>query len=129
MSTKLLDFLFPAPPLSLSRRTQVFYPGTNAASTVALRKILKDNHAKWHVFFNEKRFHKYVCISLCRREIISSPVISHAAHRVIAAWALGASAETLEEGYKKDCKYEKPAFKSPHSITPENFNDHLGDER
>ncbi|PPR00213.1 hypothetical protein CVT24_004952 [Panaeolus cyanescens] len=111
MSTNALDFLFPAPPLLLSRRTQVFYPGTSAASTAALQKILKDNHVKWHVFFNEKRFH------------------NHAAHRAIAAWALGANAATLEEGYKQDCRYEKPAFKSPERITPENFNEHLGDDR
>lgn len=54
---------------------------------------------------------------------------SHAAHRAIAAWALGADPGSIRSGYKKDCGYEKAAFKSPQPITNSNFEEHLGDDR
>ena len=37
-----------------------FWPGISAGSTEALRSILKDNHERWHVFFNDHGFHKSV---------------------------------------------------------------------
>jgi hypothetical protein len=72
---------------------------------------LKDNHVKWHIFFNDLRFH------------------NHAAHRAIAVWALGANESVIHAGYDNDIKYEKPAFKSPEEITIQNFYDHLGDDK
>src|SRR5260221_5637478 len=54
---------------------------------------------------------------------------SHASHRAIAAWALGANADTIHNAYKRDCQYEKPAIKSPEPISVINFNEHLGDDR
>lgn len=55
--------------------------------------------------------------------------LSHAAHRAIASWALGADAHAIQAGYDKDCGYEKKAFESPGTITNTNFNEHLGDDR
>ncbi|KAF9525664.1 hypothetical protein CPB83DRAFT_859144 [Crepidotus variabilis] len=112
-SHETLQYLFPVtvPSLPPSKLTPVHSAGVSPQSTEALEEVLKDNHVKWHIFFNEARFH------------------NHAPHRSLAAWALGASAEDIKNGYKKDCQYEKPAFKSPGSITWENFNDHLGDDR
>ncbi|PPQ76847.1 hypothetical protein CVT26_002301 [Gymnopilus dilepis] len=104
-------FLFPTPSLPKSALTPSHFPGVSPESTSALQKVLKDNHTRWHIFFNEKRFH------------------NHAAHRAIAAWTLGADAYTVESAYERDCDYEKPAFESPGRITTENFSDHLGDER
>ncbi|KAH6905243.1 hypothetical protein BKA70DRAFT_1108313, partial [Coprinopsis sp. MPI-PUGE-AT-0042] len=53
---------------------------------------------------------------------------SHATHRAIALWAIGANADTINAGYKKDCEYEKAAIQSPKQITDDNFDEHLGDE-
>jgi Questin oxidase-like len=54
---------------------------------------------------------------------------SHAAHRALALWALGAPGDAIREGYKGDCTYEKPAVQSPATITEENFEEYLGDHR
>ncbi|KAF8151662.1 hypothetical protein B0H34DRAFT_728509 [Crassisporium funariophilum] len=110
MSSETLDYLFPTPSLPPSRLSPAHHPGVSPHSTESLRNVLKDNHTKWHIFFNEKRFH------------------NHAAHRAIAIWALGADGSVIEKGYKKDIDYEKPAFKSPGNITTENFEEHLGDD-
>jgi len=56
-------------------------------------------------------------------------VYSHAAHRAIALWALGADADVIRKSYETDCGYEKPLLKSPELITEDNFNEHLGDDR
>ncbi|KAF8966075.1 hypothetical protein BDZ97DRAFT_1917776 [Flammula alnicola] len=111
MSIVLLENLFPVPSPSPSTLSPSHFPGVSPQSTEALQNVLKDNHRKWHIFFNEKRFH------------------NHAAHRAIASWALGADASTIQSKYEKDCGYEKPAFESPEAITAENFNEHLGDDK
>ncbi|KDR73013.1 hypothetical protein GALMADRAFT_281208 [Galerina marginata CBS 339.88] len=105
------NFLFPVPSLPQSPLSPPHFPGVSPDSTRTLQNVLKDNHEKWHIFFNEKRFH------------------NHAAHRAIASWALGADASIVQSGYERDCNYEKPAFKSPRPITAETFNEHLGDEK
>ncbi|KAF8896871.1 hypothetical protein CPB84DRAFT_1781641 [Gymnopilus junonius] len=109
--TPMSSFLFPTPSLPQSSLTPSHFPGVSPDSTTTLQNVLKDNHAKWHIFFNEKRFH------------------NHAAHRAIAAWSLGANSQAIQSAYEKDCSYEKPAFKSPEEITFENFNEYLGDDR
>ncbi|KAJ3511899.1 hypothetical protein NLJ89_g3834 [Agrocybe chaxingu] len=106
-----LEYLFPVPSLPLSQLSPAHFPGVSPKSTAALQSVLKDNHTKWHVFFNEMRFH------------------NHAAHRAIASWALGADAGAIQKGYKLDCHYEKPAFESPGAITSDNFYEHLGDDK
>ena len=35
-------------------------PGWTHESTEALLNCLRDNHHRWHIFFNEKKFHKCV---------------------------------------------------------------------
>jgi hypothetical protein len=45
------DFLVPKP-----------LPGVTPASTAALREILKDNHDRFHCFFNDFGFHKYAFV-------------------------------------------------------------------
>lgn len=34
------------------------WPGITTASTAAVQALLKENHEKYHVFFNERGFHK-----------------------------------------------------------------------
>jgi hypothetical protein len=52
------------PPSQQSPRT---LPGITVQSTNALRVALKENNDRFHIFFNDKRFHKYVaaiCLEL-----------------------------------------------------------------
>lgn len=50
-----LPFTQPSPPNAPSR-----LPGVTYKSSQALARALQDNHTKWHIFFNDKGFHKYV---------------------------------------------------------------------
>ena len=52
--------LFPTPGLPPSVLSPTRFPGVSPESSTALQTVLKDNHVKWHIFFNEQRFHKYV---------------------------------------------------------------------
>ena len=54
---------------------------------------------------------------------------SHAAHTVIALWALGANEEILNAAYRYASSYLLPAFDSPSSIDEGNWKTHLGDEK
>lgn len=62
-----LNALFPYPKdtnVPKSPGTQVPGPvrqaGWTDASTKAVLELLKDNHQKWHIFLNDRLFHKYV---------------------------------------------------------------------
>jgi len=62
-SAQELDFLFPVPSLPPSTGASLWQipprlPGISSHSTDALLRILKHNHTQWHIFINEKRFHK-----------------------------------------------------------------------
>jgi hypothetical protein len=62
--------LFPAPftpSFVLSPRPLA---GINPQSTETLRAVLKHNHEKWHIYFNERGFHKYV--SFCILDLSSA---------------------------------------------------------
>lgn len=56
----VLEQLFPVPSLPQSALSPSHFPGVSSESTGKLQGVLKDNHTKWHIFFNEKRFHKWV---------------------------------------------------------------------
>lgn len=108
-SVSPLLFQTPQPPLSSTCPQR--WPGIDAESTKMLLKVLEDNHSRWHIFFNYKGFH------------------NHAAHHLLAIWAMGASAKIIFSAYETHCVYQRPAFDSPSRITRHNFNEHLGDER
>ena len=55
---KNLNALFPVPSPAPSPQAPVRFPGITPDSAATLQKALKDNHVKWHIFFNFKRFHK-----------------------------------------------------------------------
>lgn len=76
-----------------------------------MQSVLRDNHVKWHTFFNDRGFH------------------NHNAHHILAIWALGASKEIIEAVYREDVPAQRPAIKSPGPISSANFNAHLGDEK
>ncbi|KAK0475757.1 hypothetical protein IW261DRAFT_1492712 [Armillaria novae-zelandiae] len=108
MSSNILE-LFPAPSSAASSLTPVFLPGADADSTLAMQRVLRDNHDKWHIFFNDRGFH------------------NHIAHHVLAIWTLGASREIIEAVYRENTPAQKPAIKPPGPISSANFNAHLGD--
>ncbi|KAF9446677.1 hypothetical protein P691DRAFT_794239 [Macrolepiota fuliginosa MF-IS2] len=87
------------------------WPGISPGSTQALREVLKDNHERWHIIFNDKGFH------------------NHSAHRALAIWSLGGDAEIIGAAYKRDCGMQRAAYASPEEITEQNFAKYLGDER
>ncbi|KAH0834191.1 hypothetical protein J3R83DRAFT_11503 [Lanmaoa asiatica] len=105
-----LDELFPVPSLPPSQLSPQRLPGANLESLVALRDVLKDNHQRYHIFFNHTRFH------------------NHITHRALAIYALGGSAAIIRDYYERDGDIQRTAFESPEPITEENFTDHLGDE-
>jgi hypothetical protein len=60
-----LDALFPHPgnadlPNTLAKRVPapVRQAGWTDESTQEVRELLKDNHRRWHIFFNDLHFHK-----------------------------------------------------------------------
>lgn len=58
--TTQLDALFPLPSEAPSSRAPVRLPGVTRLSSDALVKTLKNNHVKWHAFFNDMGAHKCV---------------------------------------------------------------------
>ncbi|TFK31868.1 hypothetical protein BDQ12DRAFT_701405 [Crucibulum laeve] len=106
-----LDELFPSPTSSHATGSPRFWPGSTPTSVKELKTILKDNHERWHIFINAIKFH------------------NHAAHTVLALWALGADEALLQAVYKDSSAYQCPAFEAPGEITVKNWTDHLGDEK
>ncbi|KAJ8595539.1 hypothetical protein M405DRAFT_338266 [Rhizopogon salebrosus TDB-379] len=105
-----LDALFPIPSFPPTVLCPQRYAGTSPEAVVALRYVLKDNHTKYHIFFNDLKFH------------------NHITHRALALYATGASGSLIERLYKQDTTIQRPAIVPPESITEENFIEHLGDE-
>ncbi|KAF9496950.1 hypothetical protein BDN71DRAFT_1429945 [Pleurotus eryngii] len=102
--------LFPDPAPAPSPISPFRWAGISPQTTAALRETLQANHEKWHIFFNDRRFH------------------NHGAHAIIAAWVLGADADIIRAVYQHSADYQRPAFKSPAPITLQNFHEHLGKE-
>ncbi|KAG1857737.1 hypothetical protein DFJ58DRAFT_715931 [Suillus subalutaceus] len=102
--------LFPAPSPPPTALCPQRWPGCNPESLATMRHVLIDNHTRYHIFWNDIRFH------------------NHVAHRALAIYALGGSGPVIEALYKQDSKFQRAAFVSPHPVTTQNFVDHLGDE-
>ena len=58
------DFLFPTPAAPPNLAAVARLSGITPQTVEALKRVLKDNHERWHIFFNDRRFHKYVYASL-----------------------------------------------------------------
>ena len=70
MAPKLtLTTLFPTPGLAPSVLSPTRFQGVSPESSTALQTVLKDNHVKWHIFFNEQRFHKCVSFPFTSLEV------------------------------------------------------------
>ncbi|EAU83469.2 hypothetical protein CC1G_04725 [Coprinopsis cinerea okayama7 len=78
--------LFPRPTRPASELRNLPLPsrlGRTPASTAALLDILKDNNDKWHIFFNNLKYH------------------NHTPATVLALWSMGANADILRASYYK----------------------------
>ncbi|KAB5591157.1 Oxidoreductase AflY [Ceratobasidium theobromae] len=109
----LLEGLFPAPtfsPASDSPSAPKPNPGITPESTAALRRLLVENHKRFHVFFNDMHFH------------------NHLSHHLFAAYSIGAPGHILQAAFDRHAAYQRPAYKSPETITPSNWAKHLGNE-
>ncbi len=53
-----LNKLYTIPSHSPSALAPKWCPGVTPESTALLLETLRDNHVKWHMFFNEKHYHK-----------------------------------------------------------------------
>ena len=66
MADHIDEKFFPVPSHAGSAERNPILPrnkaGATPASTTVLRKVLTDNHNKWHIFFNNKRYHKCVVL-------------------------------------------------------------------
>ncbi|KAI0337856.1 hypothetical protein BDW22DRAFT_1464375 [Trametopsis cervina] len=91
--------------------------GHTHQSTQTVLDLLKDNHKKWHIYFNDRGFH------------------NHASHHLLAIYAMGANSQLLEAAYGTHVAYQRPAFPPPEAkaisavIDDSNWKDFLGDER
>ncbi|PFH49623.1 hypothetical protein AMATHDRAFT_62722 [Amanita thiersii Skay4041] len=101
------DELFPTPAASPSPLSPTRWAGITPQTVETLKKVLKNNHERWHIFFNDQGFH------------------NHAAHRALAIWALGGDGAIIEAGYKFDSSYQRAAYPSPAPITSRNVYEHL----
>ncbi|KAG1748197.1 hypothetical protein EDB19DRAFT_1905251 [Suillus lakei] len=81
-SAGVLAHLFPTPAPPPSVLAPARLPNNGPGSTSALLKTLKDNHERNHVSFNDYSF------------------VNHAAHHLLAIWALGASGPLIAAAYE-----------------------------
>lgn len=139
-----LNGLFPAPAANLPTpvvKAPIRHAGLSPESTEAVLVNLKENHQRWHIFFNEKHFHKYVLMGALVINC-TNIICSHAAHHLLAIYAMGGNAELLNAVYRSHETYQKPAFPPPDEeemkriqaarkavIDESNWKEHLGDER
>ncbi|KAF8671484.1 hypothetical protein RHS04_08372 [Rhizoctonia solani] len=109
----LVERLFPAPTFA-SAFTSPSAPTPNAGvtpeSTATLRRLLIENHKRFHIFFNDRRFH------------------NHISHHLFAAYGIGAPGHVLQAAFDEHVGYQRLSYKSPGPITHENWKNHLGND-
>ncbi|EIW74908.1 hypothetical protein CONPUDRAFT_169810 [Coniophora puteana RWD-64-598 SS2] len=105
------EAFFPEPSTLPSTSCPQRLPGITAASNKAIVFVMRDNHQKYDVFWDDRKFH------------------NHVTHRAFALYAMGAQGPLIEGYYKADAKSLRPAFASPEEITEQNYCDHLEDAK
>ena len=125
------SFPKPNPPSGSAFSIPVALPGSSPESTSALIETLKENHERYHIYFNDQGFHKYVrLLSLPFHQ--PQPLLlpnSHLSHHVLALWSLGATAAQIRAASARDAETQRPAVDPPEEITEANFSTHIGDEK
>ncbi|EJD01363.1 uncharacterized protein FOMMEDRAFT_111131 [Fomitiporia mediterranea MF3/22] len=109
---KTLDALFPLPtPPTVVGYAPTHFPGFTSDSAKSLVKLLKENHERFHIFFNEKNFH------------------NHLTHHLYAIYTLGSPPKVLEAAFESHAVYQREAIEPPNEITESNWIEHFDDER
>ena len=121
-----LESLFPAPVEPPALAAPARWPGITPKSVEVLKKVLKNNHERWNVFFEDKGHHKFVCVLFIGTTTDHHPS-SDAIHRTLALYALGADSAIIEASYECDSSDLKETHISTNVITVENVKEHLGD--
>ncbi|KAE9364545.1 hypothetical protein N431DRAFT_447716 [Stipitochalara longipes BDJ] len=85
-------------------------------SAAKTSELLQDNHDNHHVFFNKDGYH------------------NHIVHHLLTLYGLGAPAEVIEQRYKENANYQRPAIQSKERdledmSNPENFKKFLNKEK
>ncbi|OAV86961.1 hypothetical protein PTTG_06365 [Puccinia triticina 1-1 BBBD Race 1] len=97
---------------SLTPTTSVLinFPAQDRRQTAKLTgELLSDNHAKYHCFFNERRFH------------------NHIVHHLLALYSLGADGKAIQASYDREVPSQKPiAGVDNEKITVKNWTSFLG---
>jgi hypothetical protein len=102
--------LFPEPSFLALSKAPPRWPGNNSKTTKILLDILKDNHDKWHIFFDDDGRH------------------NHITHQILALWAFGAHQDLLQGSYYKNIPLQRPKPAVSEIITSSNFIEHLGEK-
>lgn len=98
-SDKQLDGLFPAPSTPPSALSPMRWPGVNASSAEAATKALKENHVKYHTYFDDFGRHKYFYFSESStqtRLLTTLPATSRIMSWRFLAWALTRTASNQD---------------------------------
>ncbi|OCH85387.1 hypothetical protein OBBRIDRAFT_798234 [Obba rivulosa] len=106
-----LDKLFPVPSPPPSALSPQRLPGITHESGVAVSNLLKENHKRFHIFFNDKGFH------------------NHISHHLLALYYLGAKSPAMRAALEEDTPMQRPFLESPGKIDDQNFHEHLGDKK
>ncbi|EKM48588.1 uncharacterized protein PHACADRAFT_266276 [Phanerochaete carnosa HHB-10118-sp] len=113
-SSEQLNIRFPKPTIVSSSIAPIptIDPGRTPETTQAVLDCLKDNHQRFHIFFNDWGFH------------------NHASHHLLAIYAMGASPEVIRGAYDTHIAYQRPSKDRvcAATIDGKNWKDHLGDE-
>ncbi|PMD37389.1 hypothetical protein L207DRAFT_514664 [Hyaloscypha variabilis F] len=85
-------------------------------SAAKTSELLQENHDNHHVFYNKDGYH------------------NHIAHHLLTLYGLGAPAEVIEQRYKENANYQRPAVQSKERVledmsNSENFEKYLNKEK
>ncbi|KAI8066297.1 uncharacterized protein B0P05DRAFT_573955 [Gilbertella persicaria] len=84
-------------------------PGLSPAAASLSEQLLVQNNERFHIFFNDKKFH------------------NHLIHHLLAAYSFGATKERIQEIFDFHAKDQRPLPPSIGEITRDNYKQHLGD--
>ncbi|KAG8759077.1 hypothetical protein FRC14_006699 [Serendipita sp. 396] len=103
-----LQRIIPTPATPKAPLAPGLWPGATASSAKEVARLLRENHVKFHCFFNDEGFH------------------NHLAHHLLAAYALGCSESLLKPAYDLHAEYQRPKKESSELITDQNWTKYLG---
>ncbi|KAJ5532330.1 hypothetical protein N7494_008882 [Penicillium frequentans] len=85
----------------------IFNAGVTEEAALKVNEVLQDNLERHHIVYNMMGFH------------------NHTAHHILTLFALGASADQIEEAYSRDRRYQKRARHTDEAIVEELYDKQL----